>query len=103
MNKILESSPYPPGSSLRNLAHMKAKSTQIARFIPEVELKKQISAPSYLLSLKVNEAPPFKKPEKETSPKLLLKADAIMTDEEAVEMVAAFDSDRENGLNKFFG
>lgn len=66
-----------------------------------IPIQKQISAPSYLCSLKENEAPPFKIPVKEPRHKLLAGTARIMTEQEAVEMIAA--SKEEGGIRKYLG
>ncbi|XP_063839295.1 uncharacterized protein LOC135088375 [Ostrinia nubilalis] len=65
----------------------------------ETKLKVQLSAPSYLNSLRENDAPPFRRPGREARPRLLIGT--IMNEEEAIEMIAAADSDKENGLRRF--
>lgn len=65
----------------------------------ETQLTTQVSAPSYLFSLKENESPPFKKPGKEAKPILLIGT--IMNEQEAIQMVAAADANKENGLKKW--
>lgn len=65
----------------------KAKSAPIDTLPSEELLTVQISAPSYFHSLKENQAPPFRKPEKARRPCLLL--DNLVTEEEVVVMVAA--------------
>ncbi|XP_013192948.2 uncharacterized protein LOC106136836 [Amyelois transitella] len=64
-------------------------------------LKQQISAPSYFCSLSENKAPPFKYPEPVPTPMLLIGH--IMSQEEAIAMIAAFDADKFLGLAKFLG
>lgn len=80
---------------------IKAASAPIVPLKPDESLKVQISAPSYLNSLRENDAPPFKKPEREPRPHLLLGT--IMNEEEAIEMIAAHDADKEMGLKRFLG
>lgn len=84
-----------------NIEQMKAKSAPIASLLKSSTelLKTQISAPSYFHSLKENEAPPFRKPEKERRPHLLIGT--IITEEDVVDMIVAADSD--NGLKKHIG
>lgn len=60
----------------------------------------QISAPSYLYSLKENQAPPFKKPGKEEKPRLLIGT--IVTENDVIEMILA-DTDDEKDLEKHLG
>ncbi|XP_045459241.1 uncharacterized protein LOC123669694 [Melitaea cinxia] len=60
----------------------------------------QISAPSYLHSLKENQAPPFKKPGKEEKPRLLIGT--IVTENDVIEMIVA-DTDDEKDLEKHLG
>ncbi|RVE50354.1 hypothetical protein evm_005020 [Chilo suppressalis] len=88
-------------SSSESRAEIKAVSAPV---IPlnneEVNVKVQISAPSYLHSLKENDAPPFKKPEKEAKPHLLMST--IMNEDEAVETIAAASADGE-GLKRYLG
>ncbi|CAH0726346.1 unnamed protein product, partial [Brenthis ino] len=83
-----------------NIEQMKAKSAPIASLLKSSTeiLKTQISAPSYFHSLKENEAPPFRKPEKERIPHLLIGT--IVTEEDVVEMIAAYS---DYGLNKHIG
>lgn len=57
----------------------------------EAKLTVQISAPSYLHSLKENEAPPFKKPEREARPKLLLGT--IVSESDIIEIMALASED----------
>lgn len=79
----------PVGIKLINLDDQRSKS----------ELKQQVSAPSYLNSLKDNDAPPFKKPGKEAKPKLLIGT--FMNKDEAIEMINAAE---ENGdVKKYLG
>ncbi|CAH2105077.1 unnamed protein product [Euphydryas editha] len=63
-------------------------------------LKVQISAPSYLHSLKENQAPPFKKPEKEEKPHLLIGT--IVAENDVIEMILA-DTDADKSLEKHLG
>lgn len=79
----------------------KAASAPIVPLSPETKVKTKISAPSYLFSLKENDAPPFRKPGKEDRPHLVIGT--IMNDEEAIAMIAACDEDPVNGLIKFLG
>lgn len=67
----------------------------------EAQLKVQISAPSYLFSLKENETPPFVKPGREARPKLLIGT--IMEEDDVVAMIAAADIDKIGGLRRFTG
>lgn len=75
----------------------KAKSAPIDTLPSDEQLKVQISAPSYFHSLKENQAPPFRKPEKERRPCLLL--DNLVTENDVVEIVAA--ADDEDQLKKY--
>lgn len=69
--------------------------------VTEAQIKPQISAPSYFYSLKENEALPFKRPEKEPRPKLLLNS--VVNENDVVAMIAAHDADRTEGLKKHIG
>lgn len=51
--------------------------------------------------LKENDAPPFKKPAKEARPKLLIGT--IMTEDDAIEMIAAADANKAEGLKVYLG
>lgn len=99
------SSPDSPTGSRESDVSSKMVNAKAASFpaVPtdEGKLTTQISAPSYLFSLKCSEAPPFRKPEKEARPKILV--DTIMTESEAVEMIAAADFNPNFGLKKFLG
>ncbi|XP_053605573.1 uncharacterized protein LOC128672447 [Plodia interpunctella] len=66
-------------------------------------LKQQISAPSYFHSLKENDAPPFKYPEPEPIPKLLIGIGQLLSEADAIAMIAARDEDKALGLTKFLG
>ncbi|KAL4720845.1 hypothetical protein ACJJTC_016714 [Scirpophaga incertulas] len=81
----------------------KASRAASAPFLPpspgEGQLKVQISAPSYLHSLKENDAPPFRTPGKEIRPKLLIGT--IMDKDEAIDMIAAADTDKHSGLKNY--
>jgi hypothetical protein len=101
METVLDSNTSPE-SSISQGIHIKAASVPVAALKPnEKMVKVQISAPSYLNSLKENDAPPFKKPDRETRPRLLIGT--IMNEEEVVEMVAATVDDGENGGKLFLG
>ncbi|KAJ8726042.1 hypothetical protein PYW07_000740 [Mythimna separata] len=67
----------------------------------EVVIKPQLSAPSYLNSLRENDEPPFRKPPKEPRPCIITRT--IMNEAEAVAMIAALETDGEQGLRKFLG
>ncbi|CAH0603527.1 unnamed protein product [Chrysodeixis includens] len=83
-------------------AKIKAASAPVIPIISEGALiKTQISAPSYLQSLKENDAPPFKKPGTEPKPHLLINT--ILTEDDIVAMIAAVDADKIQGLRKFIG
>ncbi|XP_037866446.1 uncharacterized protein LOC119628424 [Bombyx mori] len=69
--------------------------------VTEAQIKPQISAPSYFYSLKENEALPFKRPEKEPRPKLLLNS--VVNENDVVAMIAAHDANRTEGLKKHIG
>ncbi|KAL0848830.1 hypothetical protein ABMA28_013251 [Loxostege sticticalis] len=86
-------------SSKIDPVRMKAASAPIVPLKSEDKLKVQISAPSYLNSLKENDAPPFVRPGREARPHLLIGT--FMNEDEAIEMIAALDADRELGLGKF--
>ncbi|XP_059047657.1 uncharacterized protein LOC131843077 [Achroia grisella] len=82
--------------------HIKAASTPIINLKDgEAPLKPHTSAPSYFQSLKENDAPPFVKPGREARPQLLINT--VMSEAEAVEMIAAADADRYKGLKKYLG
>ncbi|KAJ0181562.1 hypothetical protein K1T71_002284 [Dendrolimus kikuchii] len=102
METILDSSTEETESS--QSMQIKAASAPIVP-IPKPEegekLKTQISAPSYLFSLKENDAPPFRKPCKEARPEILVGT--IMSENEAVAMIAFSDGDKNNGLRQFLG
>lgn len=104
METIHDSQTSDPGSESDYAVKTASAPIRIDRAIgspDETQLKTQISAPSCLFSLKENDAPPFKIPGKEARPMLL--QGAIMTESEAVEMVAAADADKVNGLRKWLG
>lgn len=63
------------------------------------KLKEKKSAPSYLNSLADNDGPSFRKPGKEPRPAIL--TGSIVTEEDVVNMIAAHESDPENGLKKY--
>ncbi|CAG4972691.1 unnamed protein product [Colias eurytheme] len=66
----------------------------------DTKLTIQISAPSYLHSLKENEAPPFRKPEHEARPKLLIGT--IVSESDVIEIIARANSDcLKNSLGEF--
>lgn len=64
-------------------------------------IKPQISAPSYLNSLRVDNDPPFGKPLNEPRPCII--TGTIMNEAEAVAMIEAHEADKENGLRRFLG
>ncbi|XP_072937290.1 uncharacterized protein [Epargyreus clarus] len=102
MQTVLESKSGIRSSESSNVSRAKGISAS-APIVPikQGELKTQISAPSYFYSLKENETPPFKKPEKEEKPRLLLNT--LFCEEDVVEMIAAYDSDPDGGFKKCLG
>lgn len=62
-------------------------------------LTEQKSAPCYFHSLADYDAPSFRQPGKEPRPAVL--TGTIVTDEDVVNMIAAHESDPENGLKKY--
>lgn len=103
METILDSKTSTGATSSTNQT-LKAKAASAPAFpklSEEALLKTQLSAPSYLFSLRENNAPPFRKPENEPVPHLLIGT--IMNEDEAVGMIAAAGADKQNGLKKFLG
>lgn len=104
MDSLLDSSTSSVASepSSEEAVKIKAASAPVIPILSEDALiKTQISAPSYLHSLKENDAPPFKKPGVEPKPHLLIGS--IMTEDDVVAMIAASDADAIHGLSKFIG
>ncbi|XP_026737861.1 uncharacterized protein LOC113501067 [Trichoplusia ni] len=104
MDSLLDSSTSSVASepSSEEAVKIKAASAPVIPILSEDALiKTQISAPSYLHSLKENDAPPFKKPGVEPKPHLLIGS--IMTEDDVVAMIAASDADTIHGLSKFIG
>ncbi|KAJ8729725.1 hypothetical protein PYW08_001306 [Mythimna loreyi] len=110
METVLDSETSPGSESSADQAiKIKAASAPAGGFviIPETPseeervVKPQISAPSYLNSLRENDDPPFRKPPKEPRPCII--TGTIMNETEAVAMIAAAEAGGENGLKSFLG
>ncbi|XP_050361695.1 uncharacterized protein LOC126780998 isoform X2 [Nymphalis io] len=86
-----------------NILKFKVKSAPVELLSKSSEkiLKEQLSAPSYLHSLRENLAPPFKRPVKEVKPCLLIGT--IVTEADVIEIIAAENTDPNKGLDKHLG
>ncbi|CAG5048218.1 unnamed protein product, partial [Parnassius apollo] len=67
----------------------------------EEKLKTQKSAPSYFHSLRENEAPPFKRPEKDEKPHVM--AGELVTEKDVVRMIAIADAETNMDFRKYLG
>lgn len=104
METVLDSETSPGSTvSIDQAIEIKAASAPAIPGTPSDEklIKPQISAPSYLNSLRENDDPPFRKPDNEPKPCIIIGT--IMREADAVAMIAAGEADKANGLKKFLG
>ncbi|KAM3959109.1 uncharacterized protein ACR2FA_006789 [Aphomia sociella] len=100
MDTLLESKSSTQSSESPPIQIKAASDPIIHLKVDQTRLKPQTSAPSYLQSLKENNAPPFIKPGREARPQLLIGT--VMNETEAVEMIAAADADSHRGWKTVF-
>ncbi|CAK1603582.1 unnamed protein product [Parnassius mnemosyne] len=93
-----------PSTDISIKTYIKANSSPIVvneALKYEEKLKTQKSAPSYFHSLKENEAPPFKRLQKDEKPHLLVGE--LVTEEDVVRMIAVADTETNMNFRKYLG
>ncbi|XP_011549896.3 uncharacterized protein LOC105381794 isoform X1 [Plutella xylostella] len=101
MNTILEvkSEQYISDTDIAPQEHIASKSAPIKTLSDVIIIKKQVSAPSYLFSLRENQAPPFRKAGKQPRPMVLVGA--ILSDDDIFTMISAAKGEAE--LKSYLG
>lgn len=103
MNTILEvkSEQFISDTDIAPQEHIASKSAPIKTLSDMIIIKKQVSAPSYLFSLRENQAPPFRKAGKQPRPMVLVGA--ILSDDDIWAMISATAARGEAELKSYLG